>query len=260
MKARSPTQKTIQDLINHPRHKWLIRISLACSILFFCALLITDPIIQKTSYHLLADTRPWLSIPNFADVISNLPFAVIGLAGLFYCLKNNTELSLAWRLYFIGLILVAIGSSYYHWNPNNQTLVWDRLPMTVCFISLFVALLEENAFRQPVTYLLPASILLGATSVIYWHFTGDLRFYAFIQFGTLATIPLILLLYKSQYTHRHYLIYGLVFYILAKVLELNDSRIFELSNETISGHTAKHLFAAAATYCVYLMLKKRKSY
>ena len=252
------TLKNIEVLVNHPRHKWLIRISLSFMILLGIGLLVTDPVLQQSSYHLLADTRPWLFIPNFADVISNLPFALIGLTGLFYSLSKNREISLSWRVYFIGLILVAAGSSYYHWNPNNQTLVWDRLPMTVCFMSLFVAILVDNVSTQLENWLLPSSILLGATSVIYWHYTGDLRFYAFIQFGTLAAIPLILFLYKSQYTHRHYLLYGLAFYALAKVLELNDSRIFELSSRIISGHTVKHLLAAAATYCVYLMLKKRQ--
>ena len=258
MKVYPQTLKTIAVLANHPRHKWLIRVSLGFIILLSIALLITDPVLQKSDYHLLADNRSWLFIPNFADVISNLPFAIIGLAGLFYCLNNRSDMSLSWRVYFIGLILVAAGSSYYHCNPNNQTLVWDRLPMTICFMSLFVALLVDNVSRQLENWLLPSSILLGATSVIYWDYTGDLRFYAFIQFATLAAIPLILLLYKSQYTHRYYLIYGLALYGLAKIFELIDSRIFTLSGGIISGHTVKHLLAATATYCVYLMLKKRQ--
>jgi hypothetical protein len=99
----------------------------------------------------------------------------------------------------MGLILVAAGSSYYHWNPNNQTLVWDRLPMTICFMSLFVALLGEHISFQYEKIILPASLLLGVFSVIYWQYTGDLRFYGLVQFGTLAAIPLILLLYRSKY-------------------------------------------------------------
>ncbi len=249
----------IKALINHPEHKWLIRTALIFIVLLCGVLLATNPILQKTSYHLLMDSRTWLLIPNFADVISNLPFAIIGIVGLIYCLRNIKDTSISWRVFFIGLMLVALGSSYYHWNPNNQTLVWDRLPMTICFMSLFVALVHDNISIQLEKRLLPASLLLGASSVIYWHYTGDLRFYAFIQFGTLAAIPLILFLYKSHYTHRHYLLYGLLFYILAKILELNDSRVFELSTRLISGHTAKHLSAAAATYCIYLMLKKRRS-
>lgn len=259
MKAHLPTQKTIHELINHPQHKWLIRIFLGFFVLVSGVFLITDPILQKSSYHLLANNRSWLFVPNFADVISNVPFAIIGWAGLLYCLNNRNDTSLSWQVYFIGLILVAAGSSYYHWSPNNQTLVWDRLPMTICFMSLFVALIGEHISCHFEKIILPASLLLGISSVVYWQYTGDLRFYGLVQFGTLAAIPLMLLLYKSKYTHRHYLVYGLVYYGLAKIMELNDSRIFEFSGGIISGHMVKHLFAAAATYCVYLMLKKRQS-
>jgi len=239
---------------------WLIRISLCFIVLMIAVYLVTDPVLQKTSYHLLADNRSWLLIPNFSDVISNIPFAIIGWLGLLFCLSNRNDTSLSWQIYFMGLILVAAGSSYYHWNPNNQTLVWDRLPMTICFMSLFVALLGEHISFQYEKIMLPASLLLGVFSVIYWQYTGDLRFYGLVQFGTLAAIPLILLLYRSKYTQRHYLIYGMVCYGLAKMMELNDSRIFELTSGLISGHTAKHLFAAAASYYIYLMLNKRQAY
>ncbi|TXL20565.1 hypothetical protein BMR06_04260 [Methylococcaceae bacterium HT5] len=93
------TLKFFKALTSHSRHKWFIRFFLFFIILIFSVLLITDPILQKSSYHLLADTRPWLFIPNFADVISNLPFALIGLAGLFHCLRINKEISLSWRVF-----------------------------------------------------------------------------------------------------------------------------------------------------------------
>ncbi len=238
------------------RHKFL-SISITFIILIISILLITDPLPQNPNYHLLRDNRQWFAIPNFADVISNLPFAMVGLLGLLFCFRNSGKTSLSWQVFFIGLIFVAAGSSYYHWQPNNQTLVWDRLPMTVCFTSLFVALLTEHISVRFEKYLLSIAILLGLSSVIYWHYTDDLRFYAFIQFGTLAAMPSILYFNKSRFSHRHYLLYGLLFYILAKVFELNDKFIFEISGQLFSGHTAKHLFAATATYCVYLMLKKR---
>ncbi len=219
----------------------------------------TDPIPQDLVYHLLIDQRKWFTVPNFANIISNLPFATIGLSGLFLVLKNK-EISISWYLFFIGLFLVAPGSSYYHLQPNNQTLLWDRLPMTICFMSLFSALCAENISSHYEKFILPIATSLGLSSVIYWYYTDDLRFYALIQFGALLSIPLILSLYKSRYSHNHYLLYGLLFYLLAKVFELNDSFIFELTAHLLSGHTIKHLLAAAATYCVYLMLKKRHSY
>jgi len=240
-------------LSNNPR---LILFTITVCLLILAIFTSTDPVPQDLVYHILSDQRQWFTVPNFANIISNLPFATIGLSGLFLALKNK-EISISWYLFFIGLFFVALGSSYYHLQPNNQTLVWDRLPMTICFMSLFSALCAENISSRYEKVILPVAISLGLSSVIYWHYTNDLRFYALIQFGALLSIPLILSFYKSQYSHRHYLLYGLLFYFLAKVFELNDNLIFELTNHLLSGHTIKHLLAAAATYCVYLMLKKR---
>jgi len=246
----------VNMLSNNPKQKHLLLLSTSFCLIILAILIATDPVPQDLVYHLLIDQRQWFTVPNFANIISNLPFATIGLSGFFLTLKNK-ETSTSWYLFFIGLFLVALGSSYYHLHPNNQTLIWDRLPMTICFMSLFSALCAENISSRYETVILSVAISLGLSSVIYWHYTNDLRFYALIQFGALLSIPLILSFYKSQYSHSHYLLYGLLFYILAKVFELNDSLIFELTDHLLSGHTIKHLLAAAATYCVYLMLKKR---
>ncbi len=240
-----------------PQQKWLI--SIVFLILFIAVILFSAPIPQDPNYHLLVNKRYLFGIPNFADVISNLPFTMIGLMGLFLCFSNQQKTSPSWLTFFIGLIFVAMGSSYYHLNPNNQTLVWDRLPMMISFMGLFVALLTENIPGFNEKPALPIAVFLGLSSVIYWHYSNDLRFYGFMQFAPLAAIPLILYLYKGQYTHRIYLMYGLLCYILAKVFEMADKLVFDLTGQLLSGHTIKHLFAAAATYCVYLMLKKRHS-
>ncbi len=238
------------------RQKWLIAITF--SGLLILVLLVSAPIVQNPDYHALADNRQWFGIANFVDIISNLPFAIIGIMGLFLDYQQNRETSISWQTFFVGLICVAIGSSYYHLNPNNQTLVWDRLPMMISFMSLFVALLTENISAINEKGALPVAILLGFSSVIYWHYSGDLRLYGFMQFAPLAAIPLLLYVYDARYTHRHYLLYGLLLYVLAKVFELTDRFVFEFSGEFISGHTIKHLLASAATYCIYLMLNKRQ--
>lgn len=247
------TQKT---LITPTALKSLIFI--ACATLIFCILLLTSPIAQDLSYHLLADNRQWLAIPNFSDVISNLPFAIIAVLGLKFCFRVKTEAHLSWLVFFTGLFLVAIGSSYYHLNPNNQTLVWDRLPIMLSLMGLFVALLIENISGLNEKWLLLITTLFAFSSVIYWHYTDDLRFYGLMQLIPLAAIPLVLFLYKSRYTHRHYLLYALACYLLAKVFEFSDQLIYELSGQFISGHTIKHCVAALATYYIYLMLKNRQ--
>lgn len=230
----------------------------AIVMLFIAIVLITEPISQDAAYHQLADQRTWLQIPNFFDVISNLPFAIIGLAGLKRCIANRSRsLGLSWTVFFAGLILIAIGSSHYHWRPDNASLFWDRMPMTISFMALLAALLTENLWPRLEPILLPGAVTLGLCSVLYWRIYGDLRLYAFVQFGTLIAIPFIVASTNGRYSQRHYFLYALLWYVLAKVFEINDHEIFRLTGQTLSGHTAKHLAAAAATYCVYLMLKRR---
>ena len=90
-----------------------------------------DPLPQDTNYHLFADNRTLMAIPNFLDVASNLPFLIVGVLGLRYLRREESgDHGLPWSAFFLGVSLVSIGSAYYHWNPTNQSLVWDRLPMT----------------------------------------------------------------------------------------------------------------------------------
>jgi hypothetical protein len=44
---------------------------------------------QPHSYHLFADRRGFLEIPNFSDVVSNGPFGVIGICGLLFLLRSS---------------------------------------------------------------------------------------------------------------------------------------------------------------------------
>lgn len=95
-------------------------------------LVLQAPIHQALAYHQFADTRILLGVPNFHNVISNLPFVLVGLAGIGFCSKQkNDETKIAWLLFFTGVSFVGLGSIYYHLNPNSQTLLWDRLPMAM---------------------------------------------------------------------------------------------------------------------------------
>ena len=85
------------------------------------ALLLLPPILQDQSYHRFADERTLFGIPNFWNVVSNLPFIAVGAVGLRQFYRDPATLAL-----FLGIFLTGFGSSYYHWNPNNDTLFWDR--------------------------------------------------------------------------------------------------------------------------------------
>jgi hypothetical protein len=223
------------------------------------ALMLQAPIKQDLAYHRFIDIRTMFDVPNFYNVMSNLPFLFVGVAGAWYCWRNKIgEMRSAWLAFFIGVALVCFGSAYYHWNPNSLTLVWDRLPMTIGFMCLFAALLGELvSLRLGKVMLLPL-VVIGLMSVLVWYWYDDLRFYAWVQFMPLLVIPLLLWLYQKSYTHSHYLLYALAFYVGAKVFEAFDVQIFAMLGNEMSGHAIKHVFAAVGSLILLQMLRVRK--
>ena len=229
----------------------LVIISLLC-------LLIIEPIPQDLAYHIFADTRTLLGVNNFFDVASNLPFFFSGLLGLFAIYKHwGITSSWSWLILFLSVLLVAFGSSYYHLNPQNETLTWDRLPMAIGFMALFVIVLTDYVNPQLEKWLLFPLCLLGIASVVYWHMTDDLRMYAWVQFVSLALLLIIIIIYKSKHLQTKYLAYAVFFYTLSKIFEYFDKQIYQLLDHVLSGHTIKHLFAAIATFFFYILLKRR---
>ena len=155
----------------------------------------------------------------------------------------------------------AICSSYYHLAPDNARLVWDRLPMTVGFMGLLAALVSERVDRSAGRTLLVPLLIAGVALVLYWDWTevrgaGDLRPYFLVQFGSLLLVALILLLYPSSGSDTRYIVGGLLVYVLAKIFEVADAEIFAIGG-MVSGHTLKHLVAAAGVWCLVLMVRAR---
>jgi hypothetical protein len=218
-----------------------------------------DPIRQDPAYHLFADARSYCGVPNFLNAISNFAFLLVGAIGAFFCLRHPLPgAARSWTVFFLGVAFVFLGSGYYHWAPDNRTLVWDRLPMTIAFMGLFAGLLSEHMGARLERAVLAPAIAVGIASVAWWAYTDDLRFYVWVQFAPLLAIPLVLATYEAQYTHRRYLMYGLACYLLAKVAEFYDREIFTLTTHALSGHSLKHLLAALAPFYVYRMLRLRQ--
>src|SRR5262249_38394925 len=143
--------------------------------------LLVPPFQQPIWYHDFADNRTYFSVPNAWNVLSNFPFIVVGFGGFCYMASPRGSQAATWfiepmerypyAVFFVGLILTGIGSAYYHWQPNNDTLVWDRMPLTVAFMALFAALIGERInLKLGVVLLLPL-LLVGIGSVVYWHWT-----------------------------------------------------------------------------------------
>jgi hypothetical protein len=226
---------------------------------------------QPLSYHLFADGRGYLGIPNFGDVVSNLPFAIFGVWGIVFLLRLRGQEfherfldrreRLPYLIFFVGMLLTAFGSSYYHLHPDNARLVWDRIPMTIAFMSLISALIAERINLRAGIWLLPFLLLIGMGSVLQWYGTelqgvGDLRFYGAIQAYSVVFL-LIMLCFPPRYTRGSDLLVVAGFYVLAKLLETFDRQIFDLGH-VVSGHTLKHLVAAMAGYWVLRMLMRRR--
>jgi len=240
----------------------LLAVTLVCAALV--ALLPRIP--QPESYHHFADQRTFLGIPRFMDVISNAPFLVIGWLGIGYLRSRRGRMNFhrkgerwAWFAFFAGVTATTFGSAYYHLDPGNSRLVWDRLPIAISFMGFLAAMLEERA-GVGLRALLPL-VFLGAGSVIYWDWTerlghGDLRPYLFVQFFPAIAAGLLLWLFPARYSRTRDLLAVFGLYALAKIAESLDRFIFSLGH-LVSGHTLKHLFAAAAAYGMLRMLELR---
>ncbi|KAL9246244.1 hypothetical protein vseg_019806 [Gypsophila vaccaria] len=244
-------------------HKRSVYISLILILTFLVLMIFTPKIPQSQDYHNFADQRPFFGIPNALNVISNFPFLVIGLVGLVLCYHGNYfRLSLqgeiwGWTCFFIGVAAVGLGSSYYHLKPDDATLVWDRLPMTVAFTSLVAVFIIERIDEQKGTVSIVPLLLAGVISILYWRFFDDLRPYAMVQFVPCIALPLMAILLPPMYTHSTYWLWAAAFYLLAKIEEAEDYAIYNMTHHVVSGHTLKHLCAALVPVFLILMLAKR---
>ena len=226
-----------------------------------------DPIAQDPGYHHFADRRGTINIPNFYNVLSSLPFVIIGIMGMRLIALDQArgglvELQAVYMTFFAGVFLTGFGSAYYHYHPDNQTLLWDRLPMTIAFMAFFVAIVGETISSQIAFKLFIPMLVLGIASVVYWYVSelngsGDLRAYVLVQFLPVLLIPLILWLFNSRLNGNKY-IWGVIgAYTVSKLMEFFDTQIYS-ALDVISGHSLKHLIAAFATFIFYRALRNRQ--
>ena len=216
-------------------------------------------IAQDPAYHALADGRTLLGLPNFLNVASNVAFLLVGAAGLLSPrARRGGGATLSWTVFFAGVACVAVGSAYYHWAPSDATLVWDRLPMTIAFMALFAAIVSEHAAPRLERILLATALAAGIASVAWWAYTDDLRAYIVVQATPLLAVLLVLAAFTAPHTHRNHLVYALACYVLAKIFELQDTPVFEMTSGMVSGHTLKHLAAALSAFFIYRMLRERQ--
>ncbi len=265
----------VWELVRHMLRKQHPARMVIFVVVTICILLLSyihAPIIQDPSYNRFADQRLILGVQNFDDVISNAPFLFIGWIGLAFVMRwkpsdspqSFEESSERWAyiILFCGIALTSFGSSYYHLAPSDDRLVWDRLPMTAIFTSLYAATVSERIDKRVGRILLIPYVLTGLGSVIYWHLTelqgsGDLRLYMDIQYYSIFGIILMVLLFPSRYSHGRWLVAVLLAYLAAKGFEQLDLTLYQATNGIVSGHVIKHLISAVAAIFALHMIRER---
>jgi hypothetical protein len=230
------------------------------------------PIAQDYAYHAFADTRTIAGIPNFWNVASNAAFVAVGVAGLGWLARHGRStpggpLGARWEVaaastFAAGVLLTGLGSMFYHLAPDHDRLVWDRLPMTSIFMSLFALVIGDRIGPASGRWLLVPLLLTGVASVFAWHLSevagrGDLRLYALVQFLPLMVVPLLLLLMPARFSGAAWLWAALGLNAIGKAAELADATILVVSG-WISGHTLKHFVMASATGLILIMIAVRR--
>jgi hypothetical protein len=206
---------------------------IAVTAITLVAVFLAPPIAQPLSFHHFADSRALWGMPNFGNVVSNVPFVVIGIYGILMILGAPVPWSIRsiYLVLFAGVVLTGLGSAYYHWHPDNDTLVWDRIPMTIVFMSFLSATLAELVSRRLGVRVLLTLVAVGIGSVLWWYYT-----------------PAVKVILPS-------LVWIVVWYVIAKVFEQLDYQTYDFTG--ISGHSLKHLAAAVSTWYFVVLFRMK---
>lgn len=212
---------------------------------------------QPSHYHDFADQRSWGWLPHAMDVISNLPFALWGMVGLWAMLRamrvravSGAAAAMA-ALFFGGLWVTTAVSAAYHLQPDDAGLVWDRAGMVVAFAGLLGLAAMQTVSTRAGLALAAAVLVLGPLSVHAWSLTGNVLPWAVLQFGGMALI-LGCAFMRSTQVRALPVRWGLLIaiYALAKLLELGDHAVYEWTGQLVSGHSLKHVVASFAAWPV----------
>jgi hypothetical protein len=244
---------------------WLLA---AVTAILVVAAIVLPAMPQPLSYHQFADCRTIWAVPNFFNVVSNLPFLVGGALGLVRVLRGDGRFldpreRLPYLVFFLGALLTCFGSAYYHAAPDNARLVWDRLPMTLGFAGLVAAAVAERVDLKLGLRSLWPLLAVGLISTLYWYGTerlgrGNLIPYAAFQAWSVAVIVLLVAFFRAgRYSHGGLLAWAAAWYGLAKIFEGLDLQVFRLLGGTLSGHTIKHVLASFAVVAVVRQLRLR---
>ena len=227
------------------------------------AVLCMHPVPQDPRYHDFADQRAIFGLKHFWNVMSNLPFVLAGAAGLHLLfLRKGGRFHERWERNGWGLLLAAVflvgfGSAYYHANPTDATLFWDRIPMTLMFSAFLALTIGERLRPAWGARLLIPLLAAGFCTLVYWRLQNDLRPYGLLQGLAMTAIPAMLLLFPPRYSRQRDLWAIVLLYAAAKACETFDVPLHRLFGDEMSGHAIKHFLGGAAAFWIVAMLRRR---
>ena len=243
------------------RHREGLLILAAIALLAIVAYPIAGRTPQPSEYHDFADQRKWWRVPNAANVLTNLAFIFPALFGFW---RREHWLPGQWQrratcIFFSGLILVAAGSGYYHWRPADWPLVPDRVPITIAFMALFALILGDSIDDELGRRALVPLLAVGGLSAVVWvePLLNDLRPYGVVQYGSLVAM-LVLAGRLPGKLDRAWLFGAGGLYLVAKVVEKDCVDQCFYADGPMGGHGWKHIFAAAATFLIAIMLTPKR--
>jgi hypothetical protein len=214
------------------------------------------PTFDPPAYFEFADRRAWFGIQNSMDVLSNLAFLWVGIywwkkVSAFPRSRKDYGLAVHFSIYrFVAVVsvLTGVGSMWFHWNPNIETLFWDRLPMTLGFSGMIGLIVSDRFSIRAGRRLVLVLVFLAVTHLVLWNAgLSDLRPYIVLQYGgILLAIALAAIRWRGGLLANSMIFMAIALYAVAKFFEVKDLAIFEATGTLVSGHTIKHLLAAAA--------------
>ena len=223
-------------------------------------LAVFGPVLPASPHqHGFADQRTLWGLPCALDVLSNLPFALAGAWGLVLLLRlRGGALDAATRamasLFCVGLMCTAVGSTWYHGRPDDAGLLWDRLGMAVAFAGLLGLAAASRVSGRAGWAMAAAVLVAGPLAVVAWARTGNLLPWAVVQLGGMLVVVALACLHRRAGALALNLSAVIVWYGAAKLCEAADHAVFAATGQWVSGHTLKHLSAAAAALPVLAAL------
>ncbi len=237
---------------------WILAGSAA---LIIVVALLVPPLHQDEAYHDFASTALF-GVADFGIVASNGAFLIVGLWGLWHVASRKIApwpfqapgAHWPFLIFFLGVAMVALGSGYYHAGPTTETLLWDRLTMTVAFMALLAAFIGDRVhLATGGTVVLLLLVVLGALSMVVWRVTGDLRLYFIVQALPMLLIWMICLLFPGRVTRVRYFAWMAFWFGLASFCDLFDKTVYNWIG--FGGHAIKHVLAAIACATILRMLQ-----